>query len=82
VLFQNSSVTYGTKLLAALVPNLALGFMVDHLFHCELEGDGLTFEYAFFNHKNFSFNTGLAMLLVDTVLFAFVGLHFDQAMSL
>lgn len=43
-----------------LVPNCALGFMIDHLLHCEISGGiGLTFESAFMPYQHFNFMIGL-----------------------
>jgi len=57
---------YGSSLLEKVLvgcfcPNVALGFMLDHLLHCEIEGGtGLTLETAIMPYQSFNFIIGLA----------------------
>jgi len=67
-------------MIVSLIPNCALAFVVDHLFHCELDGSGLSWEFAQMEYQNFSFVHGLAMLAFDVVLYGVLGYYLDQVM--
>ena len=66
------------KLFLSLIPNCALAFTVEHLFHCELQGSGLDRTMAAIPYQNFSFNNGIVMLALDVVIWAVLGYYFDQ----
>jgi hypothetical protein len=65
------------KLLLSLIPNCALAFTVEHLFHCELQGSGLSLEFSMVEYNNYSFVHGLVMLTVDVFVWALLGYYFD-----
>jgi len=65
------------KLLLALIPNCALAFTVEHLFHCELQGKGLSLEFAYIEYNNFSFMHGLVMLSIDVFVWGLLGYYCD-----
>jgi ATP-binding cassette, subfamily A (ABC1), member 1 len=71
---------YAKKVLVAcLVPNAALSFMLDHLLHCEIEGGtGLTFTTASMSYQNFDFFTGLICLTVSDIIWGLFGMYIDQ----
>ena len=51
---------YEKAVIACLVPNCAVGFMMDHLLHCEIEGGtGLNLETAQMSYQNFSYTYAL-----------------------
>jgi hypothetical protein len=66
------------KMVLSLIPNCALAFTVEHLFHCELQGSGLDRTMAAIPYQNFSFVNGCTMLAVDVVVWAILGYYFDQ----
>jgi ATP-binding cassette subfamily A (ABC1) protein 3 len=67
--------------IACLMPNVSLGFMLDHLLHCEIEGGtGLTLETASMPYQSFNFMLGLACQLVCSFLWAIIGLYLDKVM--
>lgn len=72
--------TFAEKVLvAALVPNCSLGFMIEHLLHCEIDGGvGLTLETAFLPYQSFNFMAGLATQLVCSLLWALIGIYLDK----
>lgn len=76
--YSGYTASAATKRLAALVPNCAMAFSIEHLLNSEFEGQGLTYEMASVEFQNFSFMRGLAMLAFDFVLWGLVGLYFDQ----
>jgi hypothetical protein len=44
--FSGYSTNAVTKQMAALIPNCAMAFSIQHLFNSEFEGGGLTYEMA------------------------------------
>jgi ABC-2 family transporter protein len=51
---------YEKAFIACFMPNCAVGFMMDHLLHCEIEGGtGLNLETAFMSYQNFSYAAAL-----------------------
>ena len=77
---------YGTSMLektlvSCFVPNVALGFMLDHLLHVEVEGGvGLTFETAWLPYQSYNVIIGLCCQLFCVVLWSFLGIYFDKIM--
>ena len=65
------------KLVVSIIPNCALAFAVDHLFHCELDGSGLDWNFAAMEYENYTFFNGIAMLAFDVVLYACIGYYLD-----
>lgn len=64
-----------------LVPNVALGFMLDNLLHIEIEGgSGLTLETALVPYQDFSFMAGLGCQIACDVVWALIGIYFDKVM--
>ena len=76
--YSGYTASANAKLLAALVPNCAMAFSIEHLLNSEFEGRGLTYEMASVEFQNFSYIRGLGMLAFDFVLWGLIGLYFDQ----
>jgi ATP-binding cassette subfamily A (ABC1) protein 3 len=72
---------YQKALIACLMPNCAVGFMIDHLLHCEIEGGtGLTVETGLMPYQNFTFFYALGCQIVNVAVWGMVGIYFDKVM--
>lgn len=71
----NSALKYSMSLL----PNVCLNQMMQIIiFYNFNTTEGLTFSSAGNDYDGFSFKGGLAMLLVDIIIWAFIGTYLDQ----
>ena len=69
-------------LLASLVPNCALSYMLDHLMHCEIEGgSGLSLKTAAIRFQHFNFYFALLAQFFCNILWTLVGLFLDQVLQ-
>ena len=69
------------SLVACLVPNCSLGFMLEHLLHCEIEGGtALNMATALMPYQSFNFVLGLVCQIVCSTLWALIGLYLDKTM--
>lgn len=85
-IFNYSYKGYGTSffqkaLIACFVPNCAVGFMMDHLLHVEVEGGtGLTIETALMEYQNFSYAAALGCQVVNIIFWGMIGIYLDKIM--
>ena len=67
--------------ISCFVPNVALGFMLDHLLHVEIDGGvGLTIQTALYPYGNFNFLMAFACQIFCDVFWALLGLYLDKVM--
>ena len=68
----------GQKSLASLSPSVAFALALDVLATVEDNGVGVTSATAGNMYNNYTFNTGLFMMLFDAILYTVLGWYFDN----
>ena len=77
-LIAEDGVPRSSKLLASLLPQVALMQGSMQFVNYESTGVGLDSSTAAVVYNNYSFNTALSMLLLDFLLFFLIGLYLDK----
>lgn len=63
------------------MPNVAVGFMIEHLLHLEIDGGvGLDMDSAWMPYQEFNFFIALACQVCCCLLWALLGMYFDKIM--
>lgn len=81
-LYKGFGTSFTEKLVvSSICPNVAVGFMIEHLLHLEIDGGiGLDMESAAMPYQEFSFFIALACQVLCCFVWALLGMYFDKIM--
>jgi ATP-binding cassette subfamily A (ABC1) protein 3 len=74
---QNPQIPFLTKIMASLLPNIAMSFTTYNLFYFELQSDGINYTTTNQYYGNYLYTEGLLMLLADLVIYMLIGTYLD-----
>ena len=80
LMVTNDGVTYGQKLAASLIPQVAIMQGSKVFSQYETTGVGLDSSTANLLYNDYSFNTALWMLFIDFFLYFILGLYMDKVL--
>ena len=79
-LITDDSTSRLSKILASLLPQVSLGQISVVFAEYECTGVGIDASTAAVVYQNYSFDTGLFMMVVSLILFTVIGLYFDNVL--